>query len=136
VFILNLTRSLRSVLAMLIGGIVAAVLFQVGAIVALLGVYGIPLGAESPNPGVLYFVINLGFAALGAGLGGWLAARLVGGRPLVPAAALALGLAVLALWGFSRPSSQWPAWYPGALALVGGGAALVGGVVRRGQTGE
>jgi hypothetical protein len=51
--------------AVLAGGAIVAILFQVGAAVAFVVRYGIPLGA-SPGPRtVSYFVLNLGFARIG-----------------------------------------------------------------------
>jgi hypothetical protein len=122
---------MRSLIAMLAGGLLAAVLFQVGAVVALVALYGIPLGASSGPPTVGYFVLNLGFAGIAAGAGGWLTARLARRRPLSHVGVLSLVLAVLVLWGFTRPASQWPEWYPPVLALIGVVGTLAGGFMRR-----
>lgn len=124
---------LRNVIAVLAGGLVAAVLFQVGAVVAFVGLYGIPLGASPGPPGSGYFAINLGFAALAAVAAGWVTARLAGPRPLAPVGALAVVLAAVVSWGFTKPASQWPGWYPPVLALVGLVGALAGGILRGGR---
>ncbi len=118
---------------MLAGVIVATVLFWAGAVVAFVSLYGIPLGASPGPPGVGYFALNLGFAALSAMVAGWVTARL--GRPshLIPVGALAVVLAGVVLWGFTKPASQWPGWYPPVLALVGLTGALTGGVLRAGR---
>jgi hypothetical protein len=121
----------RSVIAVLTGGFVAAILFQVGAVIAYVGIYGIPLGAPAGRPTIGYFVLNLGFAGIAAVAGGRLTARLARQRPLAHVGALSLVLAGLALWGFTRPASQWPGWYPPVLALLGAIGSLGGGLVRR-----
>lgn len=118
---------------MLAGVVIAAVLFQVGAAVAFVVLYGIPLGASPGRPTVGYFVLNLGFAAIAAVAGGRLTARLARHRPLIHVGTLSLLLAGLVLWGFSRPTSQWPRWYAPVAALVGVVGALAGGVIRRGS---
>lgn len=126
----------RSIIAVLAGGAVAAVLFQVGAAVAFVVLYGIPLGASPGRPTVGYFVLNLGFAGIAAIAGGRLTARLARQRIRTHVGALALVLAGMSLWGFSRPASQWPSWYPPVLALVGVAGALAGGLPRRGGASE
>jgi hypothetical protein len=122
----------RSILAVLAGGAVAAILFQVGAAVAFVVLYGIPLGASPGAPTVGYFVLNLGFAGIAAIAGGRLTASLAPHRRRTNVGTLALVLAAVALWGFSQPASQWPGWYPPILALVGLVGTLVGGLYRRG----
>jgi hypothetical protein len=122
----------RGIIAVIAGGAVAAVLFQVGAAVAFVVLYGIPLGASPGPPSVSYFVLNLGFAAIAAIAGGRLTASLARQGRQTPVAALSLLLAAVALWGFSQPGSQWPGWYPPILALVGLVGTLTGGLYQRG----
>jgi len=112
---------------------VATVLFQVGAVISLVGLYGIPLGASPGPPGPGYFALNLGFAVLAAVVAGWVTARLAGSRPRVAVGLLAVALVVVVLWGFTKPASQWPGWYPAVLALVGLVGALAGGFLRAGR---
>jgi hypothetical protein len=126
----------RSLIAVLAGGVVAAVLFQVGAVSAFVGLYGIPLGASAGPPTVGYFVLNLGFAGIAALAGGWLTARLARQWPLAHVGVLALVLAAVALWGFTGPASQWPPWYPPALALVALAGTLAGALLRSGRVPE
>ena len=74
---------------------------------------------------------NLGVAAVGAVIGGWLAARAAPGFPYAHAAALAALVAVIALpsaTGASR--GPHPGWYPAALALVAVLGVLLGGKLR------
>jgi hypothetical protein len=126
----------RGIIAVLAGGAVAAVLFQVGAAVAFVVLYGIPLGASPGRPTVSYFVLNLGFAGLAAIAGGRLTASLARQGRRIYVGALALVLAAMALWGFSQPASQWPGWYPPVLALIGLVGTLAGGLYRRGGVSE
>jgi hypothetical protein len=117
----------RSFVAIVAGAGVAAGLYQVGAIVALLATVGLPLGAPGGEPPAAYYVLNLGLAAVAAALGGAVSARAARGARQWVVPLLAILLAGAALWGFSQPASQWPRWYPLALALVGAGGTLVGG---------
>jgi hypothetical protein len=117
----------RSLVAVAAGAAVAAGLFQVGAIVALVQVFGLPLGASRGPPSIGYYVLTLGFAVVAAALGGYVSGRLARPHSRGAVVALALLAAVGALWGFSRPASQWPAWYPATLALVGAAGTLLGG---------
>jgi hypothetical protein len=123
----------RSIIAVLAGGAVAAVLFQVGAAVAFVVLHGIPLGASPGRLTVGYFVLNLAFAGIAAIAGGRLTARLARQRRRTHVGALALLLAAMALWGFSRPASQWPGWYPPVLALVGLVGTVAGGLPQSGR---
>ena len=124
---------LRRILAVLAGGIVAALLFQLGAILAFVLTYGISLGASPGSPGVGYFVLNLGFAVLAALAGGWVTARFAQPRPLVATGFLAVILAALAFGAFNKPSSQWSDWYPPVLALIALAGTLAGGLLRVGR---
>jgi hypothetical protein len=125
--------TLRSVLAVLAGGIVAVVLFQLGAIIAFVTLYGIPLGASPGPPSAGYFAANLGFAAIAAVVGGWVTARFAQPRPLVATGFLAVILAVIAVSAFSKPGSQWSAWFPPVLALIALAGTLAGGLLRVGR---
>jgi hypothetical protein len=118
---------MRSLVAIAAGAGVAAGLFHLGAIVALLVVVGLPLGAPGGPPSGGYYVINLGLAAVAAVLGGGVSAWVAGPMRRRAVPLLAVLLAGLALWGFSQPASQWPSWYPATLALVGAVGTLLGG---------
>jgi hypothetical protein len=118
---------MRSMVALAAGALVAAGLYQVGAIIALLTTVGLPLGSPGGKPPAVYYILNLGLAGLGAALGGAVSARVARHRRHLVVAALAVLLAGVALWGFSKPASHWPRWYPLTLALVGAAGALLGG---------
>jgi hypothetical protein len=124
----------RSVAAVLAGWTVAVVGYQIGAIVALLAFEGIPLGATGAPPGPGYFAANLLFAAAAAVGAGWLVVRIAPPHAVAHAAFVAGSLAAFVLWGFTRPSSQWPDWYAPTLAgivAVSPIAGAVGGDHRR-----
>ena len=122
---------MRSMVAILAGGAVAVVLFQVGAAVAFVVLHGIPLGASPGPPGVAYFALNLGFAGVAAFAGGRLTCRVARQRCRLCVTALGVALAALALWSFSRPTSQWPEWYPPVLAFVALLGTYLGAAARR-----
>jgi hypothetical protein len=108
----------RNVIAVLAGGLTGAALYQLGAVIALVVLYGIPLGSSPEPPGVPYYILNLSFAALAAGAAGLVTARLARPDPRAAIALVAVILAGVSLWGFTRPASQWPAWYAPVLAMI------------------
>ncbi len=118
---------MRSLVAIVAGAAVAAVLYQVAAIIALLAVVGVPLGAAGGPHSAGLYLLNLGLAGLAAVVGGAVGARLAGVTRGVVVPVLALVLAGVALWGFSKPTSQWPGWYAPMLALIAAAGALLGG---------
>jgi hypothetical protein len=118
---------MRSLVAIAAGAGVAAGLFQLGAIVALLVFVGLPLGAPGGLPSGGYYVLNLGLAAVAAVVGGRVSAWVASSERRRAVPLLAVLLAGVALWGFSQPASQWPRWYPATLALVGAVGTLLGG---------
>ena len=98
-------KALRSVLAVLAGYFamaVAVVVFTVACVKAL------HLQSGHPTPG--YLVANLVYSLLAAVLGGWVAAKIAGYRPLQHG--LALGLLMLI-----HPAPGQPLWYAWALTL-------------------
>ena len=118
---------MRSAVALAAGALVAAGLYQVGAIIALLTTVGLPLGSPGGEPPIRYYILNLGLAALAAALGGAVSAWAARGSRHLVVPVLAVLLAGVALLGFSQPASQWPHWYPLALALIGAAGTLLGG---------
>ena len=107
------------------------VLAYLGAIVLLVARIGIPLGSEGREPtrgeylGLL--VIAGGAAAIGGHIAAGIARRQSRSVVIVQAALLACG----ALWGFTSPASQWPAWWAPALAAAAAGGTWLGGAILR-----
>jgi predicted permease len=117
----------RSLAAVAVGFVIAIILYQLGAAVAFLVLYGIPLGYSGAPPGAGYYALNLSFSAAAAFIGACAAVRIARRQPLLHSMLLGTALAVLAVWGFSRPESQWPGWYPPTLAFVGAAGSIAGG---------
>jgi hypothetical protein len=124
---------LRSVLAILAGYVVMAVIVMAGTAAAA-AAFGLPLapnaGAPVPTPGAGYLAANLLVSALGAVAGGWVAAHVARRRPLTHAAVLAALLVAAGLATLGRPQPGQPAWYPPVLLVLGPAGALLGGLLR------
>lgn len=118
---------LKSVAGIAAGVAVAVIAYWFAAVVALISMHGIPLGSPGgpPTPADVSVYLLFGAAAT---FGGALVATRIAGRP-APRHALLVGalLAAGAFAGFSKPSSNWPAWFPFAIASACAcGAALAG----------
>lgn len=120
----------RTFAAAAAGFLVGTVLFLGGAVVIFVFLHGIPLGASPGRPTMGFYVMNLGAGTLSGLVAGWVTARIA--HPPRRPAIMLLGVAMAAvlLWGFSKPGSQWPAWYPGVMALAALISVDVGGVMR------
>ena len=128
-------RMLRSVAAIVagygvmsltvIGGtIIAASLFVPGGFPALaaVGPSGLPAA---------FLAANLATNALGAVLGGWLAARIAAFAPFGHAAVLAVFPATLALGSAANaPAGPQAGWYPMIIGVIGVAGVLAGGKLR------
>jgi hypothetical protein len=123
--------ALRNVLAVVVGAAVACLLGYIGAVIVLLSTVGIPLGSPGRDPTPREYAVYLVVSSIGSAIGGRTAARLAprASRRRI-GLAVAAGLALLMLWGFSGEGVQWPAWWAPALALSMGGGALVATVRR------
>jgi hypothetical protein len=124
---------IRTVLAIIAGVIVTALLGQLGAIGFLLVTIGIPLGAAVTDPSAGGYAVLLTVGALAAAVGARVARRIAGDHARVAVLGLSGVLAVLALWAFRQPGSQWPAWWAAALAMSVAAGAGVGGLLGRVQ---
>lgn len=121
---------MKSIAAVLLGGLIAAVTYWVGAIITFLSMHGIPLGSAGGPATRADVAANLAVAIVASIAAGAVVSRLAPMRPLAHVVALALGLAVLVLWSFTKPTSQWPSWYPAILVLVGAVGTIAGGLLR------
>jgi len=134
-------RVLRSVAAIaagygvmsltVIGGIIlAASLFIPGGARAMAG------GPPSTGLPAAYLAANLATGALGAVLGGWLAARIAAFAPFGHAIVLAAMVAVLTIGSaMSVPTGPQPGWYPMAIGVIGVAGVLAGGTLRAAAAG-
>jgi uncharacterized YccA/Bax inhibitor family protein len=123
---------IRSILAVLGGFVVAAILVSFGVMLAvklLLPAAAVPDQPPQLNP--KYLAANLILGALAATIGGYVTALISGRSPLLHAGVLAAGIFLLsAVSAFQGPQPGQPKWYPFVLIAVGPASALVGGWLR------
>ena len=109
---------MRSLAAITVGVVAAAVAYWVGAVIAFLAMHGIPLGSPGGPPTRGDLVAHLVIALIASLAGAATASRILGSRswpvPMIVGVLLAIG----ALLGFSRPASNWPPWFPVAMATA------------------
>jgi hypothetical protein len=116
----------RSLLALVAGLVVFAVLTRVGLSVAS-GDGG--TGTAEPSAGCLAFHLALGAAA--GVVAGYTAAAIGNHAPLPHALGVAVMLAALSFYALPRPTeSGQPRWLPYALTALGSAGVLAGGVLR------
>lgn len=65
-----------------------------------------------------YLAGNLVCSAIAALAGGWLAASLAPGRPLMHGVALAVLMVITTLFSMGQSSARQPSWYPVTLAIA------------------
>lgn len=117
-------KSVRGIVA---GALVAVAGYWIAAVIALLMVHGVPLGSAGGPPTVWDASLHLVLAAAASFVGGLVAVRSAGHRPLFHALAVGGLVATLMFLGFSKPASTWPGWFPYGMALACGGGALLAG---------
>jgi hypothetical protein len=108
---------MHSILAVVLGGIVAVTLYWIGAVIAFLVMRGIPMGSAGGPPTSAEIVIHLALAAVATFLGVGVTARTVKGHSRTETVALGLSLGIAALVGFTKASSGWPGWFGIAMVL-------------------
>ena len=124
---------IRSVLSILAGYVLMAVLIMVATVVSarlMLHVSGVD-EMRTMKPTVTYMIVNLGYSGVFAVLGGFAAAALAKRAPLIHALILAvimigMGIALM----FSNTGNEEPGWYSRALLVLGPGGALLGGYLQ------
>jgi hypothetical protein len=131
---MQLLRSVAAIVAgfgfmvstVMVGGIVTTALFGAG-----------DLTANPGGAGVMFHVAaGLAVSAVGALIGGWLAARIAARAPLAHAAALAVLTGVLAaIAGIRAPAGAQPAWYPVVMGIAAVSGVLLGGKLRAAAAG-
>ena len=129
-------RLLRSVAAIVagygvmsltvIGGVIVATsLFVPGGLQAVAG------GAPPAGLPAAYVAANLATGALGAVLGGWIAARSAPFAPFGHAAVLAAIVAASTIASAATvPAGSQPGWYPAVIGVIGVAGVLAGGKLR------
>lgn len=103
----------------------AAVGYWIAAVVALLIMHGIPLGSSGGPPSTADVSAHLAFATAASFVGGLVAVRIAGYRPHLHALVLGGLLATSVFLGFSKPASNWPAWFPYGMAVACGCGAFL-----------
>lgn len=121
--------SLRCIAALLLGSLTGIVVYWVIAVVAYLSMHGIPLGNPGGPPTPADLAIHLAAAILASATAGMVTERLAPFRPMAFVAILAFSLALLAFLGFSKPASNWPAWFAAAFALTVITGGITGGLL-------
>ena len=122
---------LRALLATITGALVTIVLAYLSAIVLLVARMGIPLGSKGREPTPAEYLGLLLTAGGAAAIGGHIAAGIARQQSRSVVTVLAALLAGSALWGFTNPASQWPAWWGPVLAAVAVVGTWLGGAVLR-----
>lgn len=126
---------LRALFATITGALVSVVLAYLGAVVLLVARVGIPLGSEGREPTGGEYLGLLLLGGGGAAIGGHIAAGLAHQQSRVVITVLAASLAGGALWSFTNPASQWPAWWAPVLGAVAAAGTWLGGTIpRRGRS--
>jgi len=119
------TLVLKSVGGVVAGALVAAAGYWIAAIVALLLMHGLPLGSRGGPPTTADVSAHLAFATAASFSGGVVAVRIAGYGPHLHALAIGVLLATFMFLGFSKPASNWPAWFPYGMAVACGGGAVL-----------
>lgn len=120
---------LRSVLGVLAGLVTAVALVVALTALAVFVVFGGDFAARPTPP---YLVVNLSYTFGAAVVGGWLAGRIAGRRPLLHGAVLAaLMLLLSGTGGGAPPTPGVPEWYVPAVSFLGPAGALCGGLLGR-----
>jgi hypothetical protein len=123
---------LRAVLAAITGAVVTIALAYGGALVWLVATMGIPLGSPGREPTTAEYFGLLLIGGGAAAVGGHIASGIARHQRRAVVIVLSTFLAVGALWGFTRPASQWPTWWGPALATVAAIGTWLGVNTRRG----
>jgi hypothetical protein len=124
---------LRALLAIVTGVLVTVVLAYLGAIVLIVVAIGLPLGSTGREPTSGEYLGLLLIAGAAAAVGGHIAAGIARSQRKAAVIAAALFLGGGALWGFSKPASQWPTWWAPVLAGAVAAGMYLGGTILAGR---
>jgi predicted MFS family arabinose efflux permease len=128
---------LRSVLSVIEGYVVMAVVVMIGTIAATAalvpgGLAAMKNAKASPpiTPSRNYLAANLLISLIGAILGGWVTARVAIYSPMIHVGILALLIVAMSfLSARKQGSTGQPSWYPMTIAVLGIAGVLLGGVL-------
>ena len=122
---LALTLAAKSISGVVAGGMIAASGYWIAAVIALLAMHGIPLGSSGGPPSTADVSAHLVLASGASFVGGLVAIRIAGYRPRLHALVLGGLLGTAVFLGFSKPASNWPAWFPYGMAVACGCGAFL-----------
>ena len=124
-------RIIRSVAAVAAGFGFMTATVTVGTIVAAR-----LFSREGEEPSAVALYLNLIVCALGAVMGGWLAARIASFAPYGHAAVLAAIVAAITITtATGAPAPGYPTWYPSAIGMITVFGILLGGKLRAAAAG-
>ncbi len=124
---------IRSLLSVLAGFVVMAVLVSLATVVAVKTMLHVSdlRTAMNERPTPAYLAVNVIYSALFAAVGGYVTASIAGRAPLLHAAALAALMFVMSLVSFCKSAgTSQPPWYGVTLMLLAPTAALLGGYMK------
>jgi hypothetical protein len=124
---------LRALLAAITGALVTIILAYVSAIVLLIVRIGVPLGSEGREPTGGEYLGLLLICGGAAAIGAHFAAGIARDQQRAVVIMLAIFLAGGAVWGFTRPASQWPLWWGPTLGAVAAVSTWLGGTGLKGR---
>lgn len=120
--------AIKSLIALLLGGLTGGVVYWVIAVVLLLSMHGIPMGSAGGPPTRTDFTVLLVGAMLAGVAAGMVTARLAPARAHALVVLLAISLAIFAYLGFSNPGANWPRWFAATFALAVTAGVITGGL--------
>jgi hypothetical protein len=109
---------MRSLVAVVLGVVIAAIVFLIGAVIADLNRFDIAQGSQGRPPATADFIAYLAGAAAGAFCGTALAVRVARRSPGWHAGAVTLVLAMISILGYRTAESGWPSWFGFAMAAA------------------
>jgi hypothetical protein len=116
--------SVRSIVAIAVGVMIAMVMYGIGAVIAELSMHGLQLNSPGGPPTTGDILAHIVSAAAGSYCGARLALLIARRSPALHAGAFTLVLAVVAILGFGNVTNNWPSWFGFAIAAAFAGGAL------------
>ena len=117
---------MRSLVAVVLGVVIAGIVFLIGAVISDLNRCSIAQGSQCDAPTTVDFIAYLGAAAAGSFCGTALAVRIAQRSPGWHAGAVTLILAGISILGYGTGETDWPSWFGFAMAAAWAVGALAG----------